>query len=178
MSPTVMPGFSPRRRTISPFSSRESRCSSPERLGLTIWATGRLGAGNSLAGTPGGARYSMSAAWAQPAPSARASVTARTKAIMLAAYTTRLTRHVEEPANKALPLAHGRHRAAQPRIEAKAAARGFKRKPEHQQRQEHVGPRPLGRIAGGAEPELQRIEDGKHAYQSHAKPEQHRAREY
>src|SRR5262249_6876252 len=52
----VVPGFSSRRRAISPASFRASRCSSSERLGLTISATGRLGEGNSFAGIPGGAR--------------------------------------------------------------------------------------------------------------------------
>src|ERR1700681_77025 len=87
----------------------------------------------------------------------------------------RLTRYVEEPADKALPVAHGRYVAAQPGIEAETAAGALDRKQEHQQCKEHVGPRPLGRIVIEAEPELQRIGDSQHAHEAHRKPEDHRS---
>src|SRR6266436_6951946 len=121
----------------------------------------------------------MSAAYAQVAPSAATSVTVRTSAIVLVSHTKRwrLACDVEEPADKALPIAHGRDVAAQPGVEAKTAASALERKQEHQHGQEHVRPWPLGRIAVEAEPELQRVSDGQHAHEPHRKSEDHRRSE-
>src|SRR5262245_22184303 len=119
MSPTVMPGFSSRRRAISPASFRASRCFSEVRLGLTICATGRRGEGNSFAATPAGARYPMSA---HPAPREDTPRGPAFSCVCLSHETrATLARHVEEPAHKTLAVAHGGGVAAQLGIKAKTA---------------------------------------------------------
>src|SRR5580692_6661668 len=123
----------------------------------------------------------MSAAYAPAVPSATTSIAAKARALMWSfshLKRRRLTRDVEEPADEALAVAHSGDVAAQPGIEAETAAGALERKQEHQQGQEHVGPRPLGRIAVKAEPKLQCIGDGQRAHQSHRKPEDHRSSEY
>src|SRR5260370_7751491 len=121
----------------------------------------------------------MSVAYAKVAPSAARSVAARASAIMcLPSIFSRFARDVEEPADQALPVAHGRELATQPGIKAETAAGPLERKQEHQHGQEHVRPRPLGRIAIEAEPELQHISDSQHAHESHREPEDHRTSEY
>src|SRR5258708_36654225 len=121
----------------------------------------------------------MSAAYAQVTPSATTSVAARVSAVMCSSppQRSRLARDVEEPADKALAVAHSRDLTAQPGIKSETAAGAFEREQEHQHGQEHVRPRPLGRIAIEAEPELQRIGDGEHADEPHCAPEHHGAGE-
>src|SRR5260370_1429886 len=143
----------------------------------------------------------MSAAYARVALSTTRSVAARASAIMCLpsiwrgrpgfvssrggpnvflsyAKRWRLTRDVEEPADKALPVAHRGHFAAQPSIKAETAAGALERKQEHKEGEEHVRAWPLGRIVIEAERELQRIGDGEHADEAHCEPEDHRPSEY
>src|ERR1700741_885555 len=121
----------------------------------------------------------MSAAPAGLATSAATSITALVRAIMRWSLRERwLACHVEEPADKALAVAHGRHVAAQPGVKAETAARGVDGKQEHQQGEEHVSPRPFGGIAVEAEPELQRIGDSQHADKAHRETEDHRSRKH
>src|SRR5262249_58137286 len=51
-SATVIPGLMPSKRTSWPGSPASSRAFSSFQIGLTMWATGRSGFGNELAGAP------------------------------------------------------------------------------------------------------------------------------
>src|SRR5262249_4027633 len=53
MSPTVVPDLNPRNWAICPDSLNASRCSSLERLGLTMSATGRCGRSKASAASRG-----------------------------------------------------------------------------------------------------------------------------
>src|SRR5262249_7213679 len=85
--------------------------------------------------------------------------------------------HIKQLAEKSFSIPYSRDVAAQPGVEAEAAARRMQRKEEHHHRKKYVGPRPLGGRAGpiNAEPQVHHEYDSKRADESDpdAKDERH-----
>src|SRR6266851_6459324 len=102
---------------------------------------------------------------------AAAAAASRTGCLALGSGTRRATcgpglrsaRDVEQLAEQAGSISYRSNMAPQPGIETEAAPGGMEREHEHHDRQEHVGPRPFGGIAGliNAEPEVQHEYDSK-----------------
>ena len=60
----------------------------------------------------------------------------------------RSTDDVQQSPDEALAIPYGRNVSSQQGVKPKLPARGIEDEDEYQQREKHVGPRPLGRRAG------------------------------